>query len=178
MTGVQTCALPISKKPTTSDLFAIKIIDCNDNATLSLIKHEVTIQEKFIKFGIAPAAFDSIITETAHYFPVELMDGCSLREQLRKIKLLKEDELVNIGLFIVDALIIMSSQQIVHNGIRPSQILVRTELGKPIYKISGFRHAVDKTSKENIPIVINKSYASPEIIDDPNLCSKIGRAHV
>ena len=67
-----------------SSLWSMKVINITDDRNQSLILEELKLQSKFAKLGIAPKALDIIETEDKYFIPSELMDGCSLREQLNK----------------------------------------------------------------------------------------------
>lgn len=149
----------------------IKVVDLEDRVSVGKIRNEIRFQSKLSKLGIAPKISKPIVSEQQLAVAYELMKGCSLHEQLQKLHTLPEGEVRNVGLFLVDALGMIASNQIVHNGIDPSHVLVSVDGDKVFYKLSGFGNSKYVSEEPEYPIEVKKEYASPEVLKNARTCS-------
>jgi len=150
----------LAKSLKDSKLCAIKLID-EDSMTDNL-KKGLSLQSDFSKIDLAPRVYDQLNTGGNYAVVLELMNGCSLRDQLEKMRKFPEQKVKEVALFLVDALKKLSSRQIVHNGIRPSQILVNITPEEATYKLSGFENTQSLTNLRFFEVE-NPEYTSPEI---------------
>eukprot|EP00826_Nyctotherus_ovalis_P017361 TRINITY_DN1510_c0_g3_i2.p1 TRINITY_DN1510_c0_g3~~TRINITY_DN1510_c0_g3_i2.p1 ORF type:complete len:848 (-),score=222.92 TRINITY_DN1510_c0_g3_i2:142-2685(-) len=155
----------------TTRLCVIKVVDSEDYVSVGKIKNEIRFQSKLSKLGIAPKISKLMVFEQQLAVTCELMKGCSLHEQLQKLHSIPEGEVRNVGQFLVDALGMIASNQIVYNGIDPSHVLVSVDDDKVVYKLSGFGNSKYISEEPEYPIEVKKEYASPEVLKDTKACS-------
>jgi len=159
--STDTSEIFLAKSLKGSKLHAIKLID-EDSITDNL-KKELSIQSDLSKIDLAPRVYSQLNTGGNYAVVLELMNGCSLRDQLEIMHKFPEQKVKEVASFLVDALKKLSSRQMVHNGIRPSQILVDITPTGTTYKLSGFKNAKILTNPASLFEVENPEYASPEI---------------
>jgi len=158
--STDTTEIFLAKSLKKSELCAIKLID-EDSITDNL-KKGLSIQSDFSKIDLAPRVYEQLNTGGSYAIVLELMNGCSLRDQLEVIQKFPEQKVKEVGLFLAGALDKLSSRQMVHNGIRPSQILVNITPEGTTYKLSGFENTQSLTNLTSFEVE-NPEYTSPEI---------------
>jgi len=175
--STDTTEIFLAKSLEKSKLRAIKIIDKGFNT--NNFRKELRIQSDFSEINLfgkwfGTRIYDQLNTGGSYAIVLELMNGCSLRDQLEVMHKFPEEKVKEVAIFLVDALEKLSSRQIVHNGIRPSQILVNITPREATYKLSGFENTQSLTNLTSFEVE-NPEYTSPEIRNGkpPSLASDI-----
>lgn len=174
---IDTCSVFAARRICDDSLWAIKVVEKPSESQQTAIEREHKLQLKFAsiesEFSAAEFLAVSKIIKSADnwYIPSELMDGSTLKDQLKlqseseKPRNIPEAEIKNIGLFLIDCLILLSNRQVVHNRITPSSIYVHIGAGKIKYKLAGFSHArnLNESSSGELVKGLEAGYVSPEV---------------
>ncbi|WP_412031718.1 serine/threonine-protein kinase [Metamycoplasma buccale] len=147
--------------------YAIKLLTCNDltkkETTKMRFRNEVNLLKK-VKSENVVRMFGSFISEEESYLAMELIEGTSLKNLLKKKGKMNPDETVIIAKEICQGLIDIHKNDIVHRDLKPNNILINNQR---IVKLIDFGISLSDESLRltaQNKLVGSVQYVAPELV--------------
>src|SRR5579871_5955534 len=152
-------------------------IDQRNNAPVAIkvLKSELATQEmiaRFIREGEAlrqlnhphiVALLDAVQEGGNHYLIMELVEGGTLEELLRRSQRLPIPQILNIALDLTDALTRAHRLNVVHRDIKPANVLIAGD-GMPRLSDFGIARVVGSNITETGKVIGTAAYIAPEVL--------------
>ena len=151
----------------TGKRYAVKVLECNDITRKTANQMRFANEIKLIKQVSSPYVvrlFGSYISDKESYMAMELVEGPSLKEQLKKKKKFIVDEAISIAKEICQGLADIHKQKIVHRDLKPNNILFDK---KNTVKLIDFGISLNEESKrvtQDNKLVGSVQYVAPELV--------------
>ena len=148
----------------TGKRYAVKVLECNDITRKIANQMRFANEIKLIKQVSSPYVvrlFGSYISDKESYMAMELVEGPSLKEQLKKKKKFIVDEAISIAKEICQGLADIHKQKIVHRDLKPNNILFDKK------NTVNFGISLNEESKrvtQDNKLVGSVQYVAPELV--------------
>lgn len=147
--------------------YAIKVLDCNDISrkipNQIRFKNEIDLLKKVNSEHVVKI-FGWFFSGDESYIAMELVDGQSLKDKLKKQKKFTAEQTVSIAKEICQGLADIHKQEIVHRDLKPTNILFNS---KNVVKLIDFGISLNEDSKrvtQDNKLVGSIQYIAPELI--------------